>query len=158
MITDKKKEISRFFRFAVVGSIGAVIDFGVFNLLSSVVHVAAVPSSVVSFIMAVFSNFTLNRFWTYPDSRSKPIGHQLVQFGVVSLIGLIIRTPLFAFLEKHLVAFFTGILPARSISPVFAGHNASLAIAIVVVMMWNFFANRFWTYSDVNSSNTVIQS
>lgn len=158
MNSDKKQELTRFLRFAVVGSIGAAVDFGVFNLLSSVAHVSAVPSSIVSFILAVCSNFTLNRYWTYPDSRSKPFGHQLVQFGVVSIIGLLIRTPLFAFLEKHLITFFAGILPAGSISPVFAGHNASLAIAIIVVMMWNFFANRLWTYNDVNSSGAVIQS
>ena len=30
------KEVTRFLRFAVVGTIGAVVDFGVFNLLSSV--------------------------------------------------------------------------------------------------------------------------
>lgn len=158
MISDKKLELTRFIRFAIVGSIGAVIDFGVFNLFSVVIRLAAVPSSMISFILAVFSNFTLNRYWTYPDSRSKPIGHQLVQFGVVSIIGLIIRTPLFAFLEKYLVNLFTRVLPANSLSPVFAGHNLALAIAIIVVMMWNFFANRFWTYNDINSSGAVIRS
>jgi len=158
MIASKKQELTRFLRFAIVGSIGAVVDFGIFNLLSSVFKVAAVPSSVISFIMAVVSNFVWNRYWTYPDSRTKSVTVQVVQFVVVSLIGLVIRTPLFAYLEKVLITYFTSVLPANSISPVFVGHNVSLAIAIGVVMMWNFFANRFWTYNDVKSTGGVIQS
>jgi len=143
------KEVERFLKFAVVGCIGAVVDFGIFNLLTNLFFVQAVWSSVVSFIAAVISNFIWNRYWTYPDSRSKPLGRQSVQFLVVSLAGLGIRTPLFAWLETVLVPLFKNILPPNTISPVFCGHNLSLAIAIVVVMMWNFFANRMWTYNDV---------
>jgi putative flippase GtrA len=44
------------------------------------------------------------------------------------------------------------------VSSIFLGHNFSLAIAVVVVMMWNFFVNRFWTYSDVMSDRDTIKS
>jgi putative flippase GtrA len=27
--------------------------------------------------------------------------------------------------------------------------NITLALAIVIVMFWNFFVNRYWTYRDV---------
>ena len=27
--------------------------------------------------------------------------------------------------------------------------NLSLAVAVLVVLFWNFFANRHWTYNDV---------
>jgi putative flippase GtrA len=30
------------------------------------------------------------------------------------------------------------------------GDNMTLALAVVIVMFWNFFANRYWTYSDVD--------
>jgi putative flippase GtrA len=30
------------------------------------------------------------------------------------------------------------------------GKNLTLAIAVSVVMLWNFFINRYWTYNDVN--------
>ena len=149
-VKNRKLEISRFFRFAVVGTIGAVVDFGVFNLLSAVVGISAVISSVFSFSLAVVSNFLWNRFWTYPDSRSKPVRRQLSQFAAISVVGLLIRTPLFAWLEKILVQFFSGILANKSfLTPTFAGHNLALAIAIVVVMLWNFIANRLWTYNDI---------
>jgi putative flippase GtrA len=75
-------------RFAVVGAIGAVVDFGVANLLVHTVHAPLTLAGTVSFICAVLSNFTWNRYWTYPDSRSKPIARQLVEFTVVSVAGL----------------------------------------------------------------------
>lgn len=151
MILTNPQERGRFLRFAMVGVIGAIVDFGTFNLLVHLTTIPAVMASVVSFTAAVISNFMWNRFWTYPDSRSKAVSKQVVQFLVVSLVGLIIRTPLFAFLEKELVPIFTRSLPRGFfLTGTFVGHNVALAIAVLVVMMWNFFANRFWTYNDVS--------
>ena len=158
MIITDSKERARFLRFAMVGVIGAVVDFGVFNLLTSVVGLRAVISSIISFTAAIISNFLWNRYWTYPDSRSKRVARQVIQFAAVSLIGLLIRTPLFAFLEPNMIRFFKGLALPVPVSATFLGHNLSLAIAVVVVMMWNFFANRFWTYSDVMSDRDPIKS
>jgi putative flippase GtrA len=149
MILTNQKERSRFFRFAVVGCIGAVIDFGVFNILSSVVRVPAVIASIISFLLAVCSNFIWNRYWTYPDSRSKAFQHQMMQFVIISLAGLAIRTPLFAFLEKLIISEVSLFQIPSPLTPVMVGHNIALAIVILIVMFWNFFANRFWTYADV---------
>jgi len=151
MIITNTKERSRFLRFAVVGVIGAIIDFGVFNLLSSGFHVKAVIASVISFTLAVCSNFLWNRFWTYPDSRSKKLSHQVLQFVIISMLGLAIRTPLFAWLEKWVIVEIESLHLTLPLTPTFIGHNFSLAFVIIVVMFWNFFANRFWTYADVES-------
>ena len=94
MILKNRKERTRFLRFAIVGASGAVVDFGVLNLLTLVFKLAFVPSSVISFISAVINNFLWNRYWTYPDSRSKRVARQLVQFSIINVIGLVIRTPL----------------------------------------------------------------
>lgn len=152
-IITNPHERSRFLRFAVVGIFGAVVDFGTFNILTSLVGLTAVVASIFSFLAAVVSNFTWNRYWTYPDSRSKPIGRQLIQFSFVSLIGLAIRTPLIAVLDRLFIYVlsrtdlaFNGVLSIK----VIAG-NLALAIAVIVVMFWNFFVNRYWTYSDVPS-------
>ena len=149
MILANTKERTRFFRFAIVGTIGALIDFGVFNLLTVAVRIPAVFSSMFSFVAAVISNFLWNRYWTYPDSRAKPMSQQLMQFFIVSVIGLGIRTPLFAWLEKFLINASANLLPNSLLSPTIIGHNLALAIAILVVLVWNFVANRYWTYNDV---------
>jgi putative flippase GtrA len=145
-------ERTRFIRFAIVGTIGAGVDFGTFNLFSSVLGVQDVWASVFSFTIAVLSNFTWNRIWTYPDSRSKSMTGQLLSFGVVNIVGLGIRTPLFAGLSTILERLFSllSFLPVSFITSELLGNNSALAIAILVVMLWNFFANRYWTYNDVD--------
>jgi putative flippase GtrA len=150
-LVKNSRERERFMRFALVGVIGAVVDFGTFNLLTSVFGMTAVIGSVFSFIAAIVSNFTWNRFWTYPDSRSKKISEQLMQFTIVSVVGLMIRTPIIAVLEGPLRRFFAGfsLLQARFITPDLLGNNLALAFAVAVVMFWNFFINRYWTYSDI---------
>ncbi len=153
MNNQPKKEITRFLKFAMVGASGSVVDFGILNLLTLVFKVAFVPSSIISFILAVLNNFILNRFWTYPDSRSKPIHRQLGQFAVINMIGLLIRTPLLAFLEKILISWFLRHLNNTYLTPTFLAHNSALAIAILVVMLWNFFANRLWTYNDIDKQS-----
>ncbi len=50
-------ERTRFFKFAIVGAIGAVIDFGIFNLMLAVTSFPSVWCSSISFVAAVLSNF-----------------------------------------------------------------------------------------------------
>jgi len=154
-----KRELSRFLKFSVVGIIGAVVDFGTFNLLTSLLGIWSLAASVVSFIAAVTSNFFWNRYWTYPDSRSKPLSQQAIQFGFVNLIGLLIRTPIFAFSEGLMIrvaarllkwAFIGNLLETIFTSDAVLGRNLALALAVTVVMFWNFGINRIWTYADVS--------
>jgi putative flippase GtrA len=144
------RERTRFLRFAVVGIIGAVVDFGVMNILSRAFGFPLVVAGTISFIAALISNFVWNRYWTYPDSRSKPIARQLFEFTIVNAAGLLIRIPILALLEPVLLRFFYWLPLNYSIfSPEFLAKNFTLAIAVIIVMFWNFFVNRYWTYSDV---------
>ena len=145
-------ERKRFIRFAIVGAIGAVVDFSTYNLLSGILGVHHVWASVMSFTLATLSNFTWNRYWTYPDSRTKTLYQQLLEFAVVNIIGLGIRTPLYAGLNSPLTKGFDilSFLPIFIFTPEFLGHNSALAVAVLVVMLWNFFVNRYWTYNDVD--------
>lgn len=144
------RERIRFLRFAVVGVIGAIVDFGVMNLLTHFFQIPLIIAGTISFIAAVLSNFTWNRYWTYPDSRSKPLLRQLIEFTIVNAAGLLIRIPILAFLERPLYRFFIWLpVQMASFSPEFLAKNGTLAVAVVIVMFWNFFVNRYWTYSDV---------
>ncbi|UCD98200.1 MAG: GtrA family protein [Chloroflexota bacterium] len=151
-IVTNPRERTRFLRFATVGIIGAVVDFGTFNLLTTYAGLTAVVASIFSFIAAIISNFTWNRYWTYPDSRSKPLSRQLFQFSVVSVLGLMIRTPIIAILEPLFTRIFStfSFLPIGFMTAEFLADNLALAIAVIVVMFWNFFINRYWTYGDVS--------
>jgi len=107
-------------------------------------------SSVFSFIIAVVNNFYWNRNWTYPESKNTNIKTQLIQFSSVSLIGLMIRTPLFAFIQKPIAALIADWQLIQEFTSIeIASYNISLASVIIIVLFWNFFANRLWTYRGI---------
>jgi putative flippase GtrA len=149
-ILTNRKERTRFLKFMVVGAIGSVVDFGIMNILTKLVGMSLVLAGTISFICAVISNFILNRYWTYPDSRSRPISNQLLMFFVVNAAGIAIRIPILRFLEPLLRRAFQNWNFEISLSPDFLAKNFTLAVAIGVVMLWNFFVNRYWTYNDID--------
>ncbi len=173
---NKAKEVERFLKFAIVGTLGAVVDFGVLNLLQATIlppgsrenpngftlpvvglFIPLVAIAVtISFVCAILSNFTWNRYWTYPDSRTRSIRRQLTQFATVSVIGWLARTTWITLSYGFIgtIAYETihtiqpgFILSEEGITKL--GTNIALFIGIFVVMIWNFFANRYWTYNDV---------
>ena len=131
-------ELGRFLRFAVVGTIGAVVDFSILNLGIQVLGLAKWLANTFSFSAAVLSNFTWNRLWTYPESQSEPVARQLGQFLLVNVAGYLINQLVFLSLDRYVFAEW-GTL----------GYNVSKALAIGVVLFWNYGVNRVWTYRNV---------
>ncbi len=171
------KEVERFLKFAVVGVIGAVIDFGSFNLLrqpflaladqgvfDSIAGIFArsqmEPASValgivtgISFVLAVISNFIWNRYWTYPESRSKSKRLQMSQFVAVNAAGFLIRPPTFTYIHNWFGDMVDFLIPSLGTeTALWVGDNIALMLIVGVVMLWNFFVNRYWTYADVDSA------
>ncbi len=169
------KEAERFLKFAVVGVIGFIVDFGIFNLMinpflvwlepgtglfnslagyglnsEQISGLAPTFAGTISFIAAIMSNFLWNRYWTYPDSRTKSIRRQLVQFFLVSVAGILIRAPILTFTHRPLTGLVESMLPSLEPYAVRVGKNLALMVAVAVVMFWNFFVNRYWTYNDVD--------
>ncbi len=148
--TNNHTELVRFGKFAVVGIIGAVVDFGILYILHAILHWHLALSNTISFTCAVLSNFTWNRYWTYPDSRSKPLAAQLGQFFIVNVLGWAINTGILLALNvpfTSLVSTLNLVGTAEMAHKI--GYNAAKVLATGVVMFWNFFVNRFWTYNDV---------
>lgn len=145
----KAKELERFLKFMVVGAIGALIDLGLTNILLSF-KVPIQIATGIGFVVAVISNFIWNRSWTYPESRERAIAPQITQFFIVNALGLLIREIVvtvlddpFRFLVKTVVSSATADAVDR------LGGNMAIMVALVIVMLWNFFVNRYWTYRDV---------
>ncbi len=149
MILKHRKERERFFKFAFVGAIGAAIDFGAMNLLAHFLDMPLVYAGTISFVCAVISNFVWNRLWTYPESRSRPLLNQLGMFFLVNLAGIAIRLPILNYVEPPLLRVFEKIFLSSYATAEFYARNLTLAAAVGIVMLWNFFVNRYWTYNDI---------
>jgi len=148
MILTASKERTRFVKFATVGALGALIDFAVMNLFTHMGFKLVIAGSI-SFVFAVLSNFTLNRYWTYPDSRSRHFLHQLGMFFLVNAAGIAFRVPTLHYVEPVMTSAFESMVHLTHNTAQLLAKNATLAFAIGVVMIWNFFINRYWTYNDV---------
>lgn len=157
--------VARFLKFSVVGAIGFVVDFGTVFVLQATIlppvsDVNVVVATAVAFTLAILSNFTWNRYWTYPESRSRSAKRQLTQFTIISVIGGVVRTTWirFAYLPLGVLlmpvvlpvveVFRPGYLPSLT-AEAKLGTMVAQFIGVIVVLFWNFFANRYWTYRHV---------
>ena len=132
------KELQRFTRFLMVGAVGTFLDFGLLSLLK-LFGLSTLVANSASFTVGVVNNFTWNRLWTFTDAKQADWRRQLVQFILVSLVGLALNNSIVLALEAPLGTLLAqpdyGYLPAKM-------------IATGVVVFWNYFANRFWTFRN----------
>ena len=160
---SKSKEVERFLRFAVVGAMGFIVDMTTLIILQATIlpqvnTMAVAIATTIAFLAAILSNFTWNRFWTYPDSRSRSVRRQLAQFIFISVVGWVTRTAWIAWAFAPMGVFLMGLL-GPMLDPAFVntptaearlGTVGAQVIGVIVIMFWNFFANRYWTYNDVD--------
>ncbi len=140
LASNRQDELTRFTKFAVVGAIGAIVDFSILNFLIQGMGWEKFYANIVSFSCAVLSNFIWNRLWTFPESRERPLHTQFGQFALVNLVGLGINQ--FVFLASDAWLF------SRIVSTPM-DYNLAKALAIGVVLFWNFGVNRLWTYRGI---------
>ena len=150
------KETTRFLKFAVVGTLGTVIDFGGLNLLILTFGFSKILANTCSFTVAVINSFIWNRLWTFHEARDRPIAPLLAQFVLVSIGGLLLNQAMFLSLDA-LVLGEAGALAAPMATLALGiglahyklAYNLSKAIATIFVLFWNFGANRLWTFRGI---------
>ena len=159
------KEFFRFIKFSIVGAVGAVIDFTLLNLSLYVIEYVLgwnllpqingnlLLANTISVSAAILSNFTWNRLWTFPESRQRPLLPQLGQFALVNVAGLAINQAIFLGLDRFvlgeaglLAPQLANLAATLGLTHFTLAYNLAKAIAIVIVLFWNFGANRLWTY------------
>lgn len=157
------KETKRFIKFLFVGVFGFAVDFGAFNLshwlkLGSTVapnlpltnyftqHPEVIEQSG-SFTLAVISNFAWNYIWIYPEAREANQAKKITKFIIVSVVGLLIGAPVFA----GALFAFRPLMTSLGLDtfPINLAGNLALMARVGVLLFWNFYINRKWTYRDV---------
>lgn len=124
-----RSELGKAGRFAAVGVVNTLVDFGVFTLLAQFLSVNVYAAQVAGYGAGVLNSYILNRSWTF-RARDRFFSPALVKFLVLSLCMLLFSTGML-----YLFHGLAGIpkLPAK-------------VIATGVTMVVNFLANRFWVF------------
>jgi putative flippase GtrA len=76
--------------------------------------------------------------------------HQLGMFFLVNSIGIGIRIPTLHYAEPLMAQAFENMVHLSHATAGSLARNATLLLAIGIVMIWNFFINRYWTYNDID--------
>lgn len=71
-------------------------------------------------------------------------------FFLVNIAGMLIRIPTLHFMESPMLSFFENFDLELQLGAEFLAKNFTLALAVGIVMLWNFFVNRYWTYNDID--------
>ena len=124
-----KKLLYSLGKFGVAGSIGLVVDFCTTLFLKEFLRIDPYLANACGFSLAVINNFYINKYWTF-KSRSGVSSYQFVSFLCVSLLGLFLNTLLLVLFNKYLGLNF----------------YISKLIAIFIVFVWNFIANKKFTF------------
>ena len=136
-------EAGRFARFLIVGVTGTALDFGLLSLLKLWGGLPTLLANTISYSAGIVNNFTLNRLWTFRDSKNTNFLAQFAQYFVINIFGLMLNNfliwvfePIFATIISDDLAY----LPAKG-------------VASLVAVIFNFLANRYVTFRDVGTAN-----
>jgi putative flippase GtrA len=164
-VRDKGTEVIRFLKFVAVGGIGTVIDFGLFNLLHTALGVNATVSNMVSFSAAIVNNYLWSRYWVFSETKDEQGGKKFAQFVLVNVIAWVLNTAVVWSVDRWVLGM-TGLV-ARQVGAVaallrvehgFLAANAAKVIGTWVILLWNFFANRYWTFRDIDEADPGVEA
>ncbi|MGN6324964.1 GtrA family protein [Pseudolysinimonas sp.] len=137
--------LGQFARFGVVGGVGFLVNFGIFNLLlftvfdSKKIHEGPLLANVIATIVAIAVNWVGNRYWTFREHRGQQLLREGVEFGVVSLGGLLIG--LGCLWISHYALGFDSKL-ADNISSNVVGLALGTAFRFALYRLWVFRPHR----------------
>lgn len=126
----RRKIVDEFFKFGIVGTLGAIINLGALYALTEFAGIYYIISAVFAFIIAVTSNFFLNKIWTFKEKVKHKTGIKYVQFFSVALFALAVNLSILYSLTE-----FVGLW-----------YILSELIAKIIVFCINFAGNKLWTF------------
>ncbi len=121
---------SFFWRFAIVGASGVVVNQGMLYLLHYVLGLPVAVSGALAIETAILNNFTWNNLWTWRDRRHAPLWQRLTRYHLTSaLAGSINYVTLL-------------VLTALGMQPLWANF-VGIGLGVIV----NFLGNHYWTFA-----------
>lgn len=143
-----RREVTRFFRFGIVGLSASLVDFSILTGLKYFFGWPTLLANLVSYSCGMLDSYMLNRHWVYPEAKTQRSHVQLFRFMFINLVGLGLNMILLLAFE----AIFNILLNNASYSYIPAKIGAT-----GVVFLWNFFANRFWAFNPNAKPRAIVK-
>jgi putative flippase GtrA len=125
--------LKQFIKFSGVGIVGTAVQYLTLFVLVQLGGVYPVLASTAGFVLGAFVNYYLNYIYTFRSSKSHT--DAMPKFFTVATVGLFLN----AMIMEFFISFFG--LP----------YIIAQLIATALVLLWNFAANRMWTFMESSS-------
>jgi putative flippase GtrA len=121
--------LGQFGRFALVGGIATVIQYGILYGLVNWAARDPVWASAIGYCLSAIANYMMNYLFTFGSKASH--GSAAIKFAVIATLGLALNSLVMTLMVNAAFYYFIAQFGAT-----------------VVVLIWNFAGGRYWTFRD----------
>lgn len=166
LINKKITFIYQVAKFALIGGLNTLIDWGILALLiltfeqrlqiqssQALVKILFITITfytlykAISFMVATVNSYLWNKFWTFTRKTKEQASKELAQFFVVSIVGFLINVGIASWV-------FIKILPIGGLNSSQWGILAAV-IATATSMIWNFLGYKFIVFDSKKPDQIV---
>lgn len=119
----------QFIRFAAGGAVGTACHYAVLMAWVEILGAPVVLGALVGFAAGALVNYAIARRFVFATRRSH--GSALPRFALVAVAGAVLNTMIVA------LAYGAGV-----------HYLVAQLLATLVVLVWNFLANKHWTFPE----------
>lgn len=137
-----KESYKELFKYGIVGTVGLMVDWGMFFILRDVLGINYIVSHVLSSTLAITNNFFLNSYFTFKVTDK--IWKRAISFFAIAGVGLVLGTALL----PTLVSVINNCLQHFDIqyeNQKVIQNAAKLGVTVFVAFL-QFFLNKFFTF------------
>lgn len=126
-----RTKVTRLFRFASVGLLGAIVYYSVLWTMVEMLVVPVLVATNIAFLLVTIENYVLHYKWTFVSSNR----HAIVfpRFLFMNIIGFWINWGVMA----------SGLLYSS------LNYLILQSFSIITVVTWNFILSSYWIFKDI---------
>ncbi len=138
----QRPAVQQFIKFCIIGFSSLFIDAGISALLTYGANFNPTLAKAISFLVAVTNGFIWNSRWTFRGMGGDKLHQMYLKFLAVNCVGFVLNLTIF----KSVLFLFTGRFFGQG-KPDRLHFLAATIAAAVCVSVWNFLANKKWTFN-----------
>lgn len=119
-------------RYAVVGGVAFMVDYGSLWLLTEFVGLHHLVSAAIAFVLGLTCNYLISTAWVFGESKLASRWVEFTAFAFIGIVGL--------GLNELIIYLCTDICGLH--------YMLSKIISTALVFFWNFFARRFLLFKS----------
>jgi putative flippase GtrA len=131
-VKQKFQRYRSFILFLIIGTIGTFLNAACVYYFVDKLGLYFMIGALISTLIALTSNYSMHRIWTFPDSPEKSYFRGLFKYYFASSIGSVVHLGcLFIIVELFQIWVVFGVFLSTFFST-----------------LWNYLANKKWTFQE----------